>query len=84
MANRNTQAMVLRRKQEEIRELINSGYYKEFVEYQAAVFKAYLDNGFEREEALELLSVMIQSNQWGLEPRFCKGVDNDENEQASR
>ena len=65
-----TLAVRLRAKQEEIAQILKGGYYKTFIEFQACLFKEYLDRGFTREEALEILLVMIQNNAWNLEPNF--------------
>jgi len=73
----------LRGKQEEISQILKDGYYKTFIEMQAKMFDEYVSHGFSREEALEILLVMVQNNKWNLEPNFCKGVhDENENEDA--
>lgn len=76
MIDRNTLSMRLRRKQEELRQVIDDGYFKTFIEFQSVIFKEYLKRGFTREEALELLIIQIQHSQWNLEPDLggTKGV----------
>ena len=72
----------LRAKQEEIAQVLVGGYYKVFIELQAKLFNEYTSHGFTREEALEIILVMIQHNKWNLEPNFCKGVSNDDDEES--
>ena len=71
----------LRAKQEEISQVLAGGYYKVFIELQAKLFDEYVSHGFSREEALEVILVMIQHNKWNLEPNFCKGMSNDDEEE---
>ena len=68
----------LRAKQEEISQVLKGGYYKIFIELQSKLFEEYVAHGFTREEALEILLVMVQNNKWNLEPNFCKGVSNED------
>ena len=72
----------LRAKQEEVAQVLAGGYYKVFIELQASLFDEYVSRGFTREEALEVILVMIQHNQWNLDPNFCKGVNDEGTEES--
>ena len=72
----------LRAKQEEIAQILVGGYYKVFIELQAKLFDEYVSHGFTREEALEVILIMIQHNKWNLNPNFCKGVSDENDEQS--
>jgi len=72
----------LRAKQEEIAQILVGGYYKVFIELQAKLFDEYVSHGFTREEALEIILVMIQHNKWNLDPNFCKGVTDEGDEES--
>jgi hypothetical protein len=68
----------MRIKQEQVGQIIKDGYYKTFIKLQSTIFKEYVRRGFTREEALEILLVMIQNDSWNLEPTFIKEQLNDE------
>ena len=77
-------AVRLRIKQEETTQILEGGYYKTFIELQAKLFDEYVSHGSTREEALEVILVMIQHNKWNLEPNFCKGVSDEDNDEESQ
>ena len=79
-----TLSLKLRAKQEEISQILNDGYYKSFIEMQAKMFDAYVSHGFTREEALEILLVMVQNNKWNLEPNFCQGAQDEDTSEESQ
>lgn len=74
----------LRAKQEEISQILEGGYYKVFIELQTKLFDEYVSHGLSREEALEVILVMIQHNQWNLTPNLCKGVNNEDLDEESQ
>ena len=45
----------MRKAQEEILSMLAGGYHKELIKAQAVFFKEYLKQGFDRDEALELV-----------------------------
>ena len=72
----------LRAKQEEVAQVLDSGYYKAITEMHAKFFQEYCQQGFTREEALEIVLHCIQFNAWSMEPDFkgAKGVYHEEDD----
>jgi len=60
MSEKEKQEIIYRKSQENLSHMIEGGYHKEIAKLAKAMYDAYIEQGFNEQQALELTKCLVQ------------------------